>query len=68
MLVRVNTAGSDAAGWFMTNPHDGITVGSVTLRYSMLRRGWLSPDGQVIKNPLKAQRLAEQLNNKREEA
>lgn len=52
-------------GWFMTNPHDGITVGSVTLRYSMLRRGWLSPDGQVIKNPLKAQRIAEYLNSKK---
>lgn len=52
-------------GWFMTNQHDGITVGSVTLRYSMLRRGWLSPDGQVIKNPLKAQRIAEYLNSKK---
>lgn len=61
----VNTVGSDAAGWFMTNPHDGITVGSVTLRYSMLLRGWLSPDGQVIKNPLKAQRLAELMNIKK---
>ena len=49
----------------MTNPHDGINVGSVTLRYSMLRRGWLSPDGQVIKNPLKAQRVAEYLNSKK---
>ncbi|HDP4933791.1 TPA: DUF1317 family protein [Escherichia coli] len=49
----------------MTNPHDGITVGSVTLRYSMLRRGWLSPGGLVIKNPLKAQRMAELLNSKR---
>ncbi|HFL4765533.1 TPA: DUF1317 family protein [Escherichia coli] len=47
----------------MTNPQDGITVGSVTLPYSMLRRGWVSPDGQVIKNPLKAQRIAEQMHN-----
>nr|DAF10802.1 MAG TPA: Protein of unknown function (DUF1317) [Caudoviricetes sp.] len=49
----------------MTNPHDGITVGSVTLPYSMNRRGWLLPGGQVVKNPLKAQRLAEQLNNRK---
>ncbi|EPV6100099.1 DUF1317 family protein [Escherichia coli] len=49
----------------MTNPHDGITVGSVTLPYSTIRRGWLLPGGKVIKNPLKAQRLAEQLNNRK---
>lgn len=55
-------------GWFMTNPHDVINVGSVTLRYSILLGGWIAPGGQVIKNPLKAQRLAEQLNNKREAA
>jgi len=49
----------------MTNPHDGITVGSVTLPYSMNRRGWLLPGGQLVKNPFKAQRLAEQLNSKK---
>ncbi|EAA8821681.1 DUF1317 family protein [Salmonella enterica subsp. enterica serovar Isangi] len=49
----------------MTNPHDNITVGKVTLVYSTQRRGWLAPDGQVIQNPLKAQRVAEQLNNKK---
>lgn len=52
-------------GWFMTNPHDNIRVGSVTLVYSSLRRGWLAPGGQVIQNPLKAQRVAEQLNSKK---
>ena len=52
-------------GWFMTNPHDNIRVGSVTLVYSSLRRGWLEPGGQVIQNPLKAQRVAEQLNSKK---
>ena len=46
----------------MTNPHDSIRVGSITLVYSSVRRGWLTPGGQ---NPLKAQRLAEQLNSKK---
>ncbi|MDY1887937.1 DUF1317 family protein [Klebsiella michiganensis] len=49
----------------MTNPHDSIRVGSITLVYSSVRRGWLAPGGQVIQNPLKAQRLAEQLNSKK---
>ncbi|MCK6742120.1 DUF1317 domain-containing protein [Enterobacter cloacae] len=49
----------------MTNPHDGITVGSVTLPYSIIRRGWLAPSGDVIRNPLKAQRPAELMNNKK---
>ncbi|HBU8850494.1 DUF1317 family protein [Citrobacter sedlakii] len=49
----------------MTNPHDNIIVGKVTLVYSTHRRGWLVPGGQVIQNPLKAQRVAEQLNNKK---
>ncbi|HCR5260082.1 DUF1317 family protein [Escherichia coli] len=49
----------------MTNPHDNITVGKVTLVYSTLRRGWLAPGGMVIQNPLKAQRVAEQLNSKK---
>ncbi|WP_446926536.1 DUF1317 family protein [Klebsiella pneumoniae] len=49
----------------MTNPHDSIRVGSITLVYSSVRRGWLAPGGQVIQNPLKAQRVAEQLNSKK---
>lgn len=60
-----NTQGSDVAGWSMTNPHDGITVGMVTLVYSFKRRGWMAPGGKVIKNPLKAQRIAELMNNKK---
>ncbi|ENY9449009.1 MULTISPECIES: DUF1317 family protein [Enterobacteriaceae] len=52
----------------MKNAHDNISVGSVTLVYSNLRRGWMLPGGMVIQNPLKAQRLAEELNNKREAA
>lgn len=59
------TAGSDVAGWCMTNPHDGITVGSVTPPYSINRRGWVAPSGDVIRNPLKAQRLAELMNSKK---
>ena len=59
------TAGSDVAGWCMTNPHDWITVGSVTLPYSINRRGWVAPSGDVIRNPLKAQRLAELMNSKK---
>ncbi|ELY3455770.1 DUF1317 family protein [Cronobacter sakazakii] len=47
----------------MTNSHDDIQVGSVLMMYSPVRRGWLAPGGQVIRNPLKAQRLAEQINN-----
>jgi len=49
----------------MTNSHDNITVGKVTLVYSTRRRGWLAPGGHVIKNPFKAQRVAEQLNSKK---
>ncbi|MBL1518016.1 DUF1317 family protein [Klebsiella pneumoniae] len=30
-----------------------------------MRRGWLAPGGQVIRNPLKAQRVAEQLNSRK---
>lgn len=61
----VNTLGSDVAGWCMTNPHDNIRVGSITLVYSTLRRGWVAPGGDVIRNPFKAQRIAELMNNKK---
>ncbi|HCR0525172.1 TPA: DUF1317 family protein [Enterobacter hormaechei] len=49
----------------MTKPHDGITVGSVTLPYSIIRCGWVAPNGDVIRNPLKAQRVAELMNSKK---
>ncbi|EHO2073499.1 TPA: DUF1317 family protein [Escherichia coli] len=49
----------------MTNPHDNIRVGSITLVYSTLRRGWLVLGGQVIQNPLKAQRIADLMNSKK---
>ncbi|EKY1953196.1 DUF1317 family protein [Cronobacter sakazakii] len=47
----------------MTNSHDDIQVGSVLMMYSQVRRGWITPDGSVITNPLKAQRIAEALHN-----
>ncbi|EOT1889073.1 DUF1317 domain-containing protein [Citrobacter freundii] len=49
----------------MTNSHDNISVGSITLVYSTLRCGWLAPGGQVIRNPFKAQRVAEMMNSKK---
>lgn len=49
----------------MTNTTDNIRVGSVTLVYSVSRRGWIAPRGKLIKNPLKAQRLAEELNSRK---
>ena len=45
----------------MTNPHDSIRVGSITLVYSSVRRGWLAPGGQVIRNPSKSNRLTKEL-------
>ncbi|WP_162287029.1 DUF1317 family protein [Pantoea stewartii] len=47
----------------MQKPNDPITVGKVTLNYSELLKGWVLPDGTVIKNPIKAQHLAEQIND-----
>lgn len=47
----------------MTHAHDSIQVGAVRLVYSVLRRGWLTPKGGVVRNPIKAQRIAEALNN-----
>ncbi|HBR0812902.1 TPA: DUF1317 family protein [Klebsiella pneumoniae] len=46
----------------MTNPHDNITVGKVTLVYSMKHRSWLTPAKLIIRNPIAAQRVAEKLN------
>ncbi|EJU0210723.1 DUF1317 family protein, partial [Escherichia coli] len=41
-------------------------VGTITFVYSVTKRGWVFPGLSVIRNPLKAQRLAEEINNKRE--
>ena len=42
----------------MTHAHDDIRVG--TLRLPFIGNGWLMPWGEVVNNPLKAQRLAEE--------
>lgn len=49
----------------MKHYRDAITVGKVKCMYSVLHRGWLMPSGEVVRNPLKAQRLAEELDTKR---
>jgi len=49
----------------MKAPDHPITVGRITLPYSHMRKGWKHPDGTLIKNPLKAQRIAELLNNEK---
>ncbi|HAV8455150.1 TPA: DUF1317 family protein [Escherichia coli] len=41
------------------------SVGAITFVYSVTKRGWVFPGLSVIRNPLKAQRLAEEINNKR---
>lgn len=48
----------------MTHAHDDIRVGTLCLPF--IGHGWLMPWGEVVSNPLKAQRLAEKINNKRE--
>ncbi|EEV5554741.1 TPA: DUF1317 family protein [Escherichia coli] len=40
-------------------------VGAITFVYSVTKRGWVFPGLSVTRNPLKAQRLAEEINNKR---
>ncbi|WP_050561474.1 DUF1317 family protein [Escherichia coli] len=40
-------------------------LGAITFVYSVTKRGWGFPGLSVIRNPLKAQRLAEEINNKR---
>lgn len=48
----------------MTHAHDDIRVGAVRLPWLKEKNGWLLPWGEVVANPLKAQRLAEELNEK----
>uniref|UniRef100_A0A765T9R4 DUF1317 family protein n=1 Tax=Escherichia coli TaxID=562 RepID=A0A765T9R4_ECOLX len=45
----------------MKHPHDNIRVGAITFVYSVTKRGWVFPGLSVIQNPLKAQRLAEEI-------
>ncbi|HDY4931580.1 TPA: DUF1317 family protein [Yersinia enterocolitica] len=47
----------------MTHSHDNINVGCITLVYSEIHHGWITPQNSIIKNPLLAQRIAERMNN-----
>ncbi|ALV91524.1 cruciferin [Pantoea rodasii] len=47
----------------MKHSRDHITVGIVTLPYSIILAGWIMPDGSVIHNPVAAQNAAERLNS-----
>ncbi|HCJ02066.1 TPA: DUF1317 family protein [Raoultella planticola] len=49
----------------MKHAHDDIRVGAVRLPFLKEMNGWLMPWGEVVRNPLKAQRLAEDLDMKR---
>ena len=48
----------------MTHTQDEIRVGAVRLPWLKEKDGWLLPWDDVVTNPLKAQRLAEELNEK----
>ena len=48
----------------MTHAQDEIRVGAVRLPWLESKRGWLLPWGETTSNPLKALRLAEELNEK----
>ena len=47
----------------MTHSHDHLTVGRITLVYSEIHHGWITPYNRVVKNPLTAQRTAEWINS-----
>ncbi|EPB9582379.1 DUF1317 family protein [Escherichia coli] len=49
----------------MTHTQDEIRVGAVRLPWLKEKNGWLLPWDDVVTNPLKAQRLAEELNESR---
>lgn len=50
----------------MTHAHDNIRVGTVCLPF--IGNGWLMPWGEVVSNPLKAQRLGEEYRERQEAA
>ncbi|HAW2064551.1 DUF1317 family protein [Escherichia coli] len=52
----------------MTHAHDDIRVGAVRLPWLKEKNGWLMPWGEVVSNPLKAQRLAEEYRERQEAA
>ncbi|MFM1466899.1 DUF1317 family protein [Yersinia enterocolitica] len=47
----------------MTHSHDNITVGCITLVYSEVHHGWITPYNQVVKNQIVAQLIAERINS-----
>ncbi|HCT8924211.1 TPA: DUF1317 family protein [Klebsiella pneumoniae] len=49
----------------MKHAQDDIRVGAVRLPFLKEVKGWLMPSGEVVRNPLKAQRMAEELATKR---
>ncbi|ELO0974544.1 DUF1317 family protein [Raoultella ornithinolytica] len=49
----------------MKHAHDDIRVGVVRLPFLKEMNGWLMPWGEVVRDPFKAQRLAEELDMKR---
>lgn len=44
----------------MKHAHDDIVVYGIRLSFIVGPNGWLMPWGDVIRNPVKAQRLAEE--------
>ena len=52
----------------MKHAHDDILVHGLRLAFIVGPNGWLMPWGDVICNPLKAQRLAEEYLNRQEAA
>ncbi|EOX6933200.1 TPA: DUF1317 family protein [Enterobacter hormaechei] len=50
----------------MTHAHANIKVGTLCLPF--IGKGWLMPWGEVVSNPFKAQRLAEEYRERQEEA
>lgn len=51
-------------GLSLTHAYDDIQVGRIVLPYVPERYGWMKPDGKVTRNPLIAQRVAEELNER----
>lgn len=52
-------------GSSMKHAQDDIRVGAARLPFLKEVNGWLMPWGEVVKTPVKAQRLAEKVDTKR---
>ncbi|QCT21809.1 DUF1317 family protein [Jejubacter calystegiae] len=50
----------------MHSPTDNIRCGSTVIRYYSAYGGWMLPDRTLTKNPLKAHRIAEETEEKKE--